>query len=114
MIVVMDVHASQEQIEKLNDELQGMGLQTQMIRGVKKIVIGAMGDTPPSDLTALQFLPGVEKIIPIMKPYKLASREAQNEQTVIRIKDVSIGDGTLLIMAGPCAVENDKEGVQDG
>lgn len=109
MVVVMDVHSTQDEIELVNRELVQMGLQTQQIRGSKKIVIGAMGEASDADLSTLALMPGVEKIIPIMKPYKLASREAQAENTMIQIKNTIMGNGSLVVIAGPCAVENEEQ-----
>ncbi|NMC27487.1 MAG: 3-deoxy-7-phosphoheptulonate synthase, partial [Syntrophomonadaceae bacterium] len=91
MVVVMDVNSTEEQIEIVNQRLDQLGFNTQIIRGVKRIVIGAVGDRTVSDLRALQQMPGVEKIVPIMRPYKLASREGKEESTVIDIGGARIG-----------------------
>jgi len=109
MVVVMDMKSTVEQIQIINARLGELGFQTQLIRGVKRIVIGAVGDRMIDDLRDLQQMPGVEKIVPIMKPYKLVSREAQNENTVIDVRGVSIGGNSVTIIAGPCAVENRQQ-----
>ncbi|MDD4172416.1 MAG: 3-deoxy-7-phosphoheptulonate synthase [Syntrophomonas sp.] len=109
MVVVMDVKSTLEQIDIVNARLGQLGFQTQLIQGVKRIVIGAVGDRTVDDLRDLQQMPGVEKIVPIMKPYKLVSREAQNENTVIEIRGVSIGGNSVTVIAGPCAVENRQQ-----
>ena len=109
MVVVMDVKSTLEQIDIVNARLDQLGFQTQLIQGVKRIVIGAVGDRTVDDLRDLQQMPGVEKIVPIMKPYKLVSREAQNENTVIDVRGVSIGGNSVTIIAGPCAVENRQQ-----
>ena len=106
MVVVMDMNSTNDQIEKVNTRLEQLGYESQLIQGVKRIVIGAVGDRPVNDLRELQQMPGVEKIVPIMKPYKLVSREAKSENTVISIKGVTIGDNNLVVIAGPCAVES--------
>ncbi len=109
MVVVMDMKSTVEQIQIINARLGELGFQTQLIRGVKRIVIGAVGDRMIDDLRDLQQMPGVEKIVPIMKPYKLVSREAQNENTVIDVRGVSIGGNSVTVIAGPCAVENRQQ-----
>ncbi|MEA4924131.1 MAG: 3-deoxy-7-phosphoheptulonate synthase [Syntrophomonadaceae bacterium] len=106
MVVVMEMNSTVEQIEIVNQRLDELGFQTQIIRGVKRIVIGAVGDRRVSDLRELQQMPGVEKIVPIMKPYKLVSRECKNEDTVISIRGAEIGGNSITVIAGPCAVES--------
>ncbi|MCX5779578.1 MAG: 3-deoxy-7-phosphoheptulonate synthase [Firmicutes bacterium] len=109
MVVVMNVDSTEEQIQIVNQRLDQLGFNTQMIRGVKRIVIGAVGDRPINDLRDLQQMPGVEKIVPIMKPYKLVSREGKQEDTVIDIRGVKIGGNSITIIAGPCAVESREQ-----
>jgi len=109
MVVVMEMSSSNQQIEAVNLKLDQLGFQTQMIRGVKRIVIGAVGDRRSSDILELQLMPGVEKIVPIMKPYKLVSREGRDENTVIKVGNVTIGGDNLAIIAGPCAVESRQQ-----
>lgn len=109
MVVVMDVNSTEEQIEIVNQRLDQLGFNTQIIRGVKRIVIGAVGDRTVSDLRALQQMPGVEKIVPIMRPYKLASREGKEESTVIDIGGARIGGGRVTVISGPCAVESREQ-----
>lgn len=109
MVVVMDVNSTVEQIEIVNQRLGQLGFNTQIIRGVKRIVIGAVGDRTVSDLRALQQMPGVEKIVPIMRPYKLVSREGKEEATVIDIGGARIGGGRVTVISGPCAVESREQ-----
>lgn len=109
MVVVMKMSSSVHEIEAVNLKLDQLGFNTQMIRGVKRIVIGAVGDRPVSELNDLQLMPGVEKIVPIMKPYKLVSREAKEENTVIKVGNLLIGGDDLAIIAGPCAVESHQQ-----
>lgn len=109
MVVVMKMSSSVQEIEAVNSKLDQLGFNTQMIRGVKRIVIGAVGDRPVSELHDLQLMPGVEKIVPIMKPYKLVSREGKEENTVIKVGNLTIGGNNLAIIAGPCAVENREQ-----
>jgi 3-deoxy-7-phosphoheptulonate synthase len=110
MILVMNLDSTLEEITTVNERLEAMGFQNQIIQGVKKIVIGAVGDPLASNaLKELTQMPGVEKIVPIMKPFKLVSREAQAEGSIIEVGDVKIGGQDLVVIAGPCAVENREQ-----
>lgn len=109
MVVVMERNSTQAQIEAVNARLGNLGFHAQLIRGIKRIVIGAVGDCPTNDLHALQQMPGVEKIIPIMKPYKLVSRECKHDNTVINVRGINIGSSNVTVIAGPCAVENRQQ-----
>ncbi|MEA1960990.1 MAG: 3-deoxy-7-phosphoheptulonate synthase, partial [Bacillota bacterium] len=109
MVIVMSIQASVKEVEKVNENLNQMNFKTQIIRGVKRIVIGAMGDQQGVNLTALEQMPGVEKVVRIMKPYKLVSRESKDEDTVINVRGINIGGVTGVVMAGPCAVESREQ-----
>lgn len=110
MILVMNIDSTMEEITTVNQRLEELGFQSQIIQGVKKIVIGAVGDPQASSaLKELTQMPGVEKIIPIMKPFKLVSRQAQAEGSVIEVGKVKIGGRELAVIAGPCAVENREQ-----
>ncbi|HWQ77100.1 MAG TPA: 3-deoxy-7-phosphoheptulonate synthase [Syntrophomonas sp.] len=110
MILVMNIDSTMEEITTVNQRLEELGFQSQIIQGVKKIVIGAVGDPQASSaLKELTQMPGVEKIIPIMKPFKLVSRQAQPEGSVIEVGEVKIGGRKLAVIAGPCAVENREQ-----
>jgi len=110
MILVMNIDSTREEITAVNERLENMGFQNQVIHGVKKIVIGAVGDPLTSNaLKELTQMPGVEKIVPIMKPFKLVSREAQAEGSVIEVGNMKIGGQELAVIAGPCAVENREQ-----
>lgn len=110
MILVMNIDSTLEEINAVNERLETMGFRNQVIQGVKKIVIGAVGDPLTSNaLKELTQMPGVEKIVPIMKPFKLVSREAQNEGSVIEVGGIKIGGQELAVIAGPCAVESREQ-----
>lgn len=109
MIIVMNLSASQGQITAVRERLEQCGFQIHCIRGVKRLVIGAVGDPKVINSMGLEAMPGVEKVIPIMKPYKLVSREAKGENCTVRIKDVTVGGGELVVIAGPCAVESKEQ-----
>lgn len=105
MIIVMKSRASQEEIDKVENKLLSLGFKTHPIHGDVKTVIGAIGDKSRVDIEALSNLPGVEAIVPIMKPYKLVSRELKSSNSIVQIGDVEVGGNKLIIIAGPCAIE---------
>ncbi|MCF8054754.1 MAG: 3-deoxy-7-phosphoheptulonate synthase [Deltaproteobacteria bacterium] len=110
MVVVMKKGASSEQIEEVIKWLNEFGYKAHPSTGVERIVIGAVGDEPRKHLLKnAELLPGVEKVVAILKPYKLASRETRGDDTVISVGDVKIGNGRFVVMAGPCAVENEEQ-----
>ncbi len=110
MVIVMNIQSSSSEIQSVNDRLASLGFRTQAIQGVKRIVIGAVGDQHTADsLRSLEQMPGVEKIVPIMKPYKLVSREAKEENTIINVRGVCIGGESVTIIGGPCAVESREQ-----
>src|SRR5690606_3213668 len=83
-----------------------LGFKTHTIYGQEKTVIGAIGDKKVLSMEAIITLPGVEKIVPIMKPYKRVGRELKPEKTLVRVGNVTIGGGEVVVIAGPCAVES--------
>lgn len=109
MVVVMKLNSSPEQIEKVNSRLRECGFQTQMIHGVKRIVIGAVGDRRSINISTLETMPGVEKVLRIMQPYKMVCREAKGEDTVIKVGGAEFGGSKLVVIAGPCAVETREQ-----
>ena len=109
MIVVMKVDSRQKEIDDILKRLAERGLTGHLSKGVERTVIGVVGQTYPELRDMLELLPGVEDVIPITKPYKLSSREFQSQDTVIRVGDLTIGGGELVVMAGPCAVESEEQ-----
>jgi len=109
MIIVMSPSATKEQINHVEQKLLSLGFKTHPIYGEIKTVIGTIGDKRLLDTQAITSMPGVENIVPIMKPYKLVGKELKSTKTVIHVGDISIGGDELVLMAGPCAVENEEE-----
>jgi 3-deoxy-7-phosphoheptulonate synthase len=111
MIIVMKNDASQEEIEKVISTVKELGYKAHIIQGVLRTVIGAVGDErgKPHHLESLSILAGVEKVVPILQPYKLASREIKPDNTVIKVGNAKIGDNKVIVMAGPCSVENEEQ-----
>ncbi len=108
MIVVMKRNATQEEKERVYQEIRRVGLRYQAIEGVERTVIGVIGAQPDTGKLFLDVLPGVEKVIPILRPYKLASRELKKDDTVIRVNGVKIGGNRIVVAAGPCSVEDEE------
>jgi len=109
MIIVMNGKTNDSDLNNLVNKLNEMGHEVNIIRGEKRIVVGVIGDV--ENLVSVPFyaFKGVEEIIRIMKPYKLASREFKNTNTTIKVKGVTIGGKEVIVMAGPCVVENEQQ-----
>ncbi|MBW3540779.1 MAG: 3-deoxy-7-phosphoheptulonate synthase [Planctomycetes bacterium] len=109
MIIVLKPTASPEQIEHICDSLTALGLRPEISRGVKRTLIGVIGDEDVIRNAPLRAMPGVEDVVPILKPYKLAGRELQAEDSVIDVGfGVKVGGGSLGMIAGPCAIEGEE------
>lgn len=109
MVVVMKLTAKHEEIAAVQQRLEQAGFQAHFIRGVKRLVIGAVGDRAVINSLGLETLDGVERVVPIMKPYKLVSREVKEENSLVKVKDAVFGGGKLVVIAGPCAVESREQ-----
>jgi len=110
VIIVMKKNATEEQVNKVAAWIESMGYAAYPSRGVERTIIGAIGDDRgKAALKAAESLSGVERTMPILKPYKLASREAREEDTIIKVGNVTIGGGQFVVIAGPCAVESEEQ-----
>ena len=111
MIIVMKPEATEKEKEEVIGRIKELGYKPHVIQGTTRDVIGAVGDERGKFiLQSLESMNGVEKVVPILKPYKLASKEVKKEQSIIKISEtVSIGGSKIAVMAGPCAVENEDQ-----
>ncbi len=110
MVIVMNEQASEDQIEKVIDVLTQKGFDAHRSTGATRTVIGVVGSGKgPIDPREFEILPGVHEVIKISEPYKLAGRVFKPEDTVITLGDVRIGGREVVLMAGPCAVESEKQ-----
>lgn len=111
MIIVMKQGAGKEALAEVKKRIKELGYKPHVIHGETRDVIGAVGDERgKAVLHTLESLPGVESVVPILKPYKLASREVKPEPSVVEIAPgLAVGGGQLVVMAGPCAVENEAQ-----
>jgi 3-deoxy-7-phosphoheptulonate synthase len=113
MLVVMQSHATEEQVRAVCQRIESLGLKAHPIPGAARTAIGITGNDGAIDLGVLESLPGVVECIPVSKPYKLVSRDAKQEDTILRIPtprgDVLVGGGNVAMVAGPCAVETEAQ-----
>ena len=111
MIVVMKQNATPDEIERIVERIRELGLEEHLIQGVLRTVIGAVGDERGKNmLESLVTLPGVESVVPILKPYKLASSEAMPERSIVPMGEgVSIGGKKIVVVGGPCSVESREQ-----
>lgn len=109
MIVVMKKNATEHQIEKVVEKIRESGLKAHLSRGDIVTIIGIIGDERKVPESQIRVIEGVEKLMPILAPYKLASRDFKPENTVISVDGVKIGSNEVVIMAGPCSVESKEQ-----
>lgn len=106
MIIVMKPYATEGQIEAVVGRVETLGFKTHLSRGEEVTIIGLIGDKRKIEPHVLELMEGVDKVVHILKPYKLASRDFKPENTVIPINGAKIGSREVVVMAGPCAVES--------
>lgn len=106
MVIVMNQNATKAQIQHAVDRIEAAGLQAHLVEGQFRTIIGIIGDKKAIMSLALEAFDGVDKALPVSSSYKLVSREFHPEPTVVDVDGVKIGDGSLVVMAGPCAVES--------
>jgi 3-deoxy-7-phosphoheptulonate synthase len=113
MLVVMQSHATEEQIREVCKRIESLGLKAHPMPGSLRTAIGITGNKGAIDLGFLESLPGVVECIPVSKPYKLVSRDTKQEDTILRIPtpsgDVIVGGDKIALVAGPCAVETEEQ-----
>ena len=105
MIIVMRSAATQTDIDQVVERIVQHGLKPHISRGVERTIIGAIGDERILRNVPFQALPGVEEVLTILKPFKLASRDFKTEPSVVEVNGVAVGGGRLAVIAGPCSVE---------
>ncbi len=109
MIIVM-ASRKREDIDRVIEKIQEFGYQAHLIEGVERTVIGAVGDERGKDrLQSLESLPGVESVVRILKPFKLAGRELRKDDSVYEVGTAQIGGTRFCVMAGPCSVESREQ-----
>jgi 3-deoxy-7-phosphoheptulonate synthase len=112
MIVILKQGADEDQVQRVVSAIEDAGFGAHVSRGEERTIVGAIGTSPearPRLMEMFQGLPFVDRVVPVLKPYKLVSREAQAERTTVRVRDVPIGPGHFTVIAGPCAVESEEQ-----
>src|SRR5919109_4681561 len=109
MVVVMQERATDEQVQRVIAKLVEMGFDVHRSTGALRTVLGAVGGTRQFDTALLEVLDGVQEVLRITEPYKLASRTFKPDNTVITIGDVRIGGDEVIVMAGPCSAETEEQ-----
>jgi len=111
MLIVMDSSATPDDVRRVVDAVEGLGLQAHAIPGAQRTAIGVTGNRGSVESASFENLPGVAEVIPVTAPYKLVSRETKQEDTVVSIGAVPVGGTRVAVVAGPCAVESEKQAI---
>lgn len=109
MIVIMKKSAEKEQVMEIIRKIEAVDIQVHPIYGVERTVLGLVGEKSRVLNMSLESMDGVEKVVSVLSPYKLASREYREERTVVTVRGVEIGGEQIQVMAGPCAVESREQ-----
>jgi 3-deoxy-7-phosphoheptulonate synthase len=112
MLVIMEKNVSEAAIQRVKERIVELGYEPHIIEGRERITISVLGNRGTEDRIYLESLRGVLEVIPITKPYKLASRETHKENTIVHVGEVKFGDGNVVMIAGPCAVENEEQTIR--
>lgn len=109
MIVVMKSSATEVDVQQVIQRIEELGLKAHLSRGVERTIIGIIGDERLFKKEQFSLLPCVENVIPVLRPYKLASREFHPQDSVIDVAGVKIGGKNIVVIAGPCSVESEEQ-----
>jgi 3-deoxy-7-phosphoheptulonate synthase len=109
MIIVMKTNSGRDEIGRVTKRIEDFGLKAHISEGVDHTVIGVLGKVFTELRDALELLPGVEQVLLVSKPYKLASREFHPRDTIVEVRGVPIGGNEIVVMAGPCAIESEEQ-----
>lgn len=109
MVIILKNNATEEQIKNVKDHLIEYGFQIHESKGELKTILGAIGVKPDFDTRKIRILDGVADVYRVTAPFKLASRDFKENNTVVKIKDVEIGGNKLALMAGPCSIESEEQ-----
>src|SRR5436309_3024240 len=109
MIIVLKSDATQKDVDFIITRIEQLGLKSHLSRGVERTIIGVIGDERLLQREQFSLLPHVDNVIPVLKPYKLASREFKPADSVVNVAGVGIGGHNVVVIAGPCSVENEEQ-----
>jgi 3-deoxy-7-phosphoheptulonate synthase len=111
MLIVMDSAATADDVRRVVEAVEGLGLRAHAIPGAQRTAIGVTGNRGSVESASFENLPGVAEVIPVTAAYKLVSREAKREDTVVSVGGVPVGGPRVAVVAGPCAVESEKQAI---
>src|SRR5262249_26888525 len=109
MIVVMHQGASRQQVDRVIEQIEQLGLRSQIVVGTELTIVAALGEKRDGARQALETLDGVDKVVPILAPYKMASTEVKKDPTVVQARNLRVGGGGIGLIAGPCSVESREQ-----
>jgi 3-deoxy-7-phosphoheptulonate synthase len=109
MVIVMQPNSTSNDIDVVVEKVKQLGLEVHISKGTERTIIGIIGDERKILKEQLVLLPKVENVIPILKPYKLVSREFRKENSLVNVDGVLVGGNEIIVMAGPCSVENEEQ-----
>src|SRR5437762_1296966 len=109
MVIVMEKHTAETNIERVMAELVTRGFDVHRSTGKEQSVIGVVGDVAKIDTREFELFDGVQEVVRISEPYKLSSRTFRREKTIVKARGVEIGGTDVVIMAGPCTIESEKQ-----
>ena len=112
MLIVMDSAATADDVRRVVEAVQSLGFQAHPIPGAQRTAISVTGNRGSVESASFENLPGVAEVIPVTAPYKLVSREAKREDTVVSVGGVPVGGERVAVVAGPCAIESEKQALE--
>ena len=106
MIIVTRANITEAELDHIRERIEGAGLKTHLSRGERRTIIGCIGDETLLEGVPLRSLPGVENVMPVLRPYKRASIDFAVSRTIVKVGEASFGGEAIAVIAGPCSVEN--------
>src|SRR5262245_39079175 len=106
MIIIMKMNATEENIQAVVSRIEKENLRPHLSKGEERTIIGVIGDERRLDQGAVSRLDGVDRVVPVLRPFKLASRDFKPEDTQVSINGHAVGGEKVIVMAGPCSVES--------
>ncbi|NLM37917.1 MAG: 3-deoxy-7-phosphoheptulonate synthase [Firmicutes bacterium] len=109
MIIIMSRHASADQVARVQEQLRRAGFGVHLSQGVEITVIGAIGNRSPELMSTVAAMAGVERVVPVLRPFKLASKDFKAQPTCVKVGEAVFGGEEAVLIAGPCAIENEEQ-----
>jgi len=109
MVIIMKHHASSDEIQSVMQYVESLGFKAHPVYGDERTIIGVIGDERPVEPETFDLLPGVERTMRVLHPFKLASRDFHPEDSIVKINGVSVGGNQVVVIAGPCSVESREQ-----